>query len=226
MSPNTTSQKHETFVRWFLRFNGYFSIENFIVHDPAHVSNGTVANRTEVDTLAVRLPFSREERGQFVAANWPPLVSGSEGKYDIVIAESKSGKANKPNNVWSKRDEDVIRDVVRFIGLHSSEEVIDHVASKLGQEFKCDGPDHRYRYIIFCDVPNRQYVGQGVTYLTYQAMVRFLVEVRGQSWTHVNRGVTSIHYQWHELVNEIFRISNEHGASIEDRCARIIAALA
>jgi len=24
--------KYEVFVRWYLRFNGYFTIENFIVH--------------------------------------------------------------------------------------------------------------------------------------------------------------------------------------------------
>lgn len=46
----------ETFVRWYLRFNGYFTIENFIVHDPRRLWKQTIGNQTELDTLAIRLP--------------------------------------------------------------------------------------------------------------------------------------------------------------------------
>jgi len=110
----------ERFVRWFLRFNGYFSIENFVVHaadDPARVSDGIVAPYTEVDTLAVRMPHSAETKGPLRVANYSPLVSGADGKIDVVIAEAKSGNENKPNKPWREKQVSVIEYIVRFIGI-------------------------------------------------------------------------------------------------------------
>jgi hypothetical protein len=56
---------YEVFVRWYLRFNGYFTIENFIVHgaDTEPFRGEYVTAKTEVDTIAIRLPHSREETG-------------------------------------------------------------------------------------------------------------------------------------------------------------------
>jgi hypothetical protein len=37
----------ERFVRWYLRFNGYFTSENFYVHNPDKVFLGNVGNDTD-----------------------------------------------------------------------------------------------------------------------------------------------------------------------------------
>jgi hypothetical protein len=50
----------ETFVRWYVRFNGYLGVENFIVHEPRA---GRVNQGTESDILAVRFPYSQEDPG-------------------------------------------------------------------------------------------------------------------------------------------------------------------
>ena len=94
---------YERFVTSFLRLNGYFTVPNFIVHaadDPARVSAGHVGNYTEADTLAVRMPHSREVTGKLHIANYRPLVDAAAGKFDVVIAEAKSGNENKPNRIW------------------------------------------------------------------------------------------------------------------------------
>jgi len=31
------ADNYERFVRWYLRFNGYFTVENFYVHNPTKV---------------------------------------------------------------------------------------------------------------------------------------------------------------------------------------------
>lgn len=44
--------KAEEFIRWYLRFNGYFSIENFVVHaadNPKRIKEGVVPQDTECD---------------------------------------------------------------------------------------------------------------------------------------------------------------------------------
>lgn len=103
MDASATNQKSEEFVRWFLRFNGYFGIENFVVHaadDPSRISDGIVAPHTETDTLAVRMPYSREVAANLKIANYPQLVDGSTGRFDVIIGEAKTGNENKPNRVW------------------------------------------------------------------------------------------------------------------------------
>ena len=95
--------KYERFVVAYLRLNAYFTVPNFIVHagdDPGRISSGQVGNYTETDVLAVRMPYSREVTGKLRVANHDSLVDGIAGKMDVVIAEVKSGKDNKPNPVW------------------------------------------------------------------------------------------------------------------------------
>ena len=100
--PNGRAERFETFVTWYLRFNGYFTVPSFYVHagdDPKRISGDTVGNLTEVDTLAIRLPYSREESGaQFpIAKN---LLEGAEGRFDVIVAEVKSGK---PRSITARR---------------------------------------------------------------------------------------------------------------------------
>jgi hypothetical protein len=94
---------HEKFVCWYLRFNGYFTVDNFVVHaadDENRISKGIVAPHTEVDSLAVRMPYSSEIAGDLKIANHKLLVDNQNGRFDVVIAEVKSGKSNQPNMVW------------------------------------------------------------------------------------------------------------------------------
>jgi hypothetical protein len=228
MTTVSSADKLERFVRWFLRLNGYFTVENFIVHaagDSTRISNGLIAPHTEVDTLAVRMPYSHETAGTLHIANWEALVGGSNGRFDVVIAESKSGAENRPNTVWRDGDGKVISYLVRFIGLYKTEDEIKAVAAKLASSFEYEDDLCRFRYAIFSNSENDHYRGKRVTYFTYESMVRFLVEVRGQCWIEKNIGVASIHDQWDPLIKAIFDIANDHGSPVEERRRRIMEEL-
>lgn len=224
----SNDQKVERFVRWFLRFNGYFGIENFVVHaadDPLRISDGIVAPHTETDTLGIRMPYSEEIAGTLRIANFPQLVDGATGRFDVVIAEAKSGNENRPNKVWRNGITEPVEYLTRFVGLCNSEEEIRAISSRLLSHFSYEDKRSRFRYIVFSSIANEHYGKSGVTYLVYEDLVRFLVTVRGQCWIEANIGTASVHYQWDPFINRIFDIANDSQNSTEERCTRIIREL-
>jgi len=192
------SDKYERFIGWYLRLNGYFTIDNFIVHaadDPTRISNDRIGNYTEIDILGVRMPYSREVTGCLYVANHEPLVNESERRFDVVIAEVKSGNDNRPNPVWRNGDNPIpIEYIVRFIGLHECDDEISEIASTLLSRYTYEEDDKCHiRYIVFSKVANPHWQSQGVTYITYDDIIQFLVEVRGQCWVH-SLALVSHHY--------------------------------
>jgi hypothetical protein len=220
MSEELDSIKFEEFVRWFLRLNGYFGIENFIVHaadDPERISGGVVAPYTETDTIAVRMRHSQEIAGTLTVANYPPLVDGSQERFDVVIAEAKSGNENRPNKVWRNGSLEPIEYIVRFVGLHKTDNEVAKVAKELSTKYVYEDDECRFRYIVFSRKPNPEYALRGVTYLEVQSVINFLVEVRGQCWIEKNIGVASVHQNWNPLINGIFAIANDQNLDIHER---------
>jgi len=128
------SRRFETFVTWYLRFNGYFTVPSFVVHagdDPTRISDDVVGQYTEVDTLAVRLPYSREEAGIRIPTH-DRLVDGADGKLDVVVAEVKSGNRAYPNASWQGADKvSNIEYILRFIGLYQDDSKVREVAAAL-----------------------------------------------------------------------------------------------
>ena len=52
---------YEKYIRWYLRLNGFLSVENFIAHadgDPTRQRGRLVGQRTELDVIGVRFPFA------------------------------------------------------------------------------------------------------------------------------------------------------------------------
>ena len=116
-------------MRWYLRFNGYFTIENFYVPNTEQVSDGVVGNYTETDILAVRLPHSSETIGDMMIANHKTLVDEADKRIDIVIAEVKNSVDPRPNRAWRYHDAptataiETIERIVRFIGVLERDQV-------------------------------------------------------------------------------------------------------
>lgn len=221
------AERAERFCRWFLRFNGYFSIENFIVHasdDPSRISGGLVAPVTETDVLALRMPHSMEVKGQLHVANFLPLVEGAGNKIDVIIGESKTGDA-RPNAIWRRDGTAAIEYLVRFVGLCSTDDAVREVSAELKNRFSSVTSNARYRYVVFCEQPNDHYAKLGVQYITFLDMVRFLVEVRGQCWIAANIGVASIHYQWDPLINQIFDVINRMDVDNEVKIQEVLQVL-
>ena len=223
------ADRYEQFIACYLRLNAYFTITNFIVHasdDPTRISGGQIGNYTETDILGIRMPYSVEKTGDLFIANHEALVAGSDQKTDVVVAEVKSGNGNKPNAAWKKMgaSHPAIPYIVRFVGLHDESEISD-VAKALASDFHFEDDRCRLRYIVFARKCNKDYASKGVTYITFRDVIRFLVEVRGQSWIECNLGVASCHTQWDEVLKEVFSIANDR-ASVDERIERIESYLA
>lgn len=223
------SGKHEQFVTSYLRLNGYFVVPNFIVHagdDQKRILSGRIGNYTETDILGIRMPYSREQTGRLHIANDPQLVNVAKGKFDVVVAEVKSGRNNKPNSVWKRtKNAAPIEYIVRFIGLQRNDSEVKKAASSLLKCYEYEDDQCRIRYIMFSSEPNYYYQSRGVKYFTYGDLAKFLVEVRGQCWLDKDMGVASSHPQWDPLLNKIFDIANDLGISIEVRKNKVLELL-
>lgn len=223
------ANKYERFVASYLRLNGYFTVPNFIVPaagDPARISDGTVGNYTETDIIAIRMPHSREVAGKLHVANDPLLIDGANGKADVVVAEVKSGNDNKPNRPWlGSNAKEVGTYIARFVGLHRDDEV-QTVGGTLATACRFEDERCRFRYIIFAIQPNAHYQQQGVSYITFEQAISFIVEVRGQCWMDKNIGVASSHHQRDDLLIEVFAIANRIEQHAAERVLEIQSMLA
>ncbi len=176
---------YERLVRWYLRFNGYFTVENFYIHNPLKVHQRKVGCDTETDIIGIRMPYSSEVVGGMKIENHKALVAGSNG-VDVVIAEvKKNGKPSKPNRIWrhpkSPKALATIAYMVRFIGVARDEKAIQSIAARLAEDFHYCGRGVRIRYIMFSKALSRGYVDR-VQNISFTDIVRFLDEQRGQCW--------------------------------------------
>ncbi|HEX5002157.1 MAG TPA: hypothetical protein VFW78_06650 [Bacteroidia bacterium] len=81
----------ETNAYWYLRLNGFFLIENFVVHRTAEITHSS-----DIDLLGLRLPYVFEEVGgqnndwdeELLAELNPDLMTG-------IICEVKTGSFNE-----------------------------------------------------------------------------------------------------------------------------------
>lgn len=84
---------YEKLVSLYLRLNGYFIVENFIIHP----QDQGRSQRSEVDVFGIRLPYQAEIAGGTVMTNDIELVDIGCNCIDIVFAEVKSGRGQIPN---------------------------------------------------------------------------------------------------------------------------------
>jgi hypothetical protein len=214
------------FVKWYLRFNGYFSIEGFVVHAAdkiKKIDGDTIPQQTECDLLSIRLPYSREFSADLCMANDPQIVNGGEEKTDILICEVKSGIDNAPNPVWkhASTHQDMVEYIVRFCGVFPDDDVFKSACRELSKKYEFKGNNTRIRYIIFSKEPFARHQKRGVTYITFRSIIEFLVSIRGQSWQGAKLGVASKHQQWPKFVRCIFDIANYHDGPIEEKMIKV-----
>lgn len=223
------TNNYERFVAAYLRLNGYFTVPNFILHaadDPTRISKGAIGNYTETDVIGVRFPHSREVTGGLVIKNHDILVDGANGKVDVVVAEAKSGNSDTPNAIWVGPNARLAASyIARFVGLHRENE-LDAVADGIASRFSFEDERCRLRYILFSDQPNGHYQAKGVSYITYQQALEFIVSIRGECWIESNIGVASVHNQWDALLIDVFKVANKTQESVDSRVREIRTMLA
>lgn len=138
----------------------------------------------------------------------------------------KSGNDNRPNRVWLGPDaEKTACYIARFVGLQNESE-IGPIGKALPTVFRFEDDRCRFRYMIFAADPNQHYAKKGVSYITFDEAISFIVQVRGHCWIQSNIGVASTHHQWDELLVDIFAIANKTTESEGQRVQEIRSMLA
>jgi hypothetical protein len=80
----------EKVAYWYFRLNGFFQIENFVVHP-----SGRGGQRTDADLLAVRFPYRAErlfDNRNDIMSDDVQRLSLSNDLIDVVIAEVKTNQ--------------------------------------------------------------------------------------------------------------------------------------
>jgi hypothetical protein len=104
----------EKVAYWYFRLNGFFQIENFVVHPERRGGQ-----RTDADLLAVRFPFRAErlfdDPNDIMADDAQPLALSGD-LIDVVIAEVKTNQPCTLNGPWTRQDRQNVHRVLAAIG--------------------------------------------------------------------------------------------------------------
>jgi hypothetical protein len=104
----------ERVAYWYFRLNGFFQIENFVVHPEKRGSQ-----RTDADLLAVRFPYRAErlfDDPSDVMADDERGLALSRDRIDVVIAEVKRNQPCTLNGPWTRQDRQNVHRVLAAIG--------------------------------------------------------------------------------------------------------------
>lgn len=104
----------EKVAYWYFRLNGFFQIENFVVHPERHGGQ-----RTDADLLAVRFPHRAErlfDDPDDIMPDDVKRLSLSGDLMDVIIAEVKTNQPCTLNGPWTEEDRQNVHRVLAAIG--------------------------------------------------------------------------------------------------------------
>ncbi len=146
---------------WYLRLNGYFTIPNFVAH-------GRPGALTDVDVLAVRLPYSSESR--FI--DDPALEIPKEG-IDIIFAEAKRGEIHALNGPWDDPRRGAINYVLQRVGIVPAE-YVEKLAAELYAKRRAIENGFTIRICAFARNISPELGGSGVKFLDWKHVLGFV----------------------------------------------------
>jgi len=165
-----SANRIEKLVYWYLRFNGYLTVENFTVH-PDHKKEP----EAEADILAVRFPYSKEEPEGYVFDRDNELVLPDV--IDFIIGESKSGMCAINKNSWGNPSLNHIQYALEWMGFLPNnpqiyQEYIDHLKDQ--RVWSCNG--HSVRFLCFGKTINDELreTYPAVLQITHMRMMNFV----------------------------------------------------
>jgi hypothetical protein len=123
----------EKVAYWYFRLNGFFQIENFVVHPTSQGSQ-----RTDADLLAVRFPFRTErlfDDPNDVMVDDTKGLALSSDLIDIVIAEVKTNQPCTLNGPWTRSDRQNVHRVLAAIGCLPTHRIESAAADIYGMGF-------------------------------------------------------------------------------------------
>lgn len=138
----------EELVYWYLRFNGFFPLTNFVLHRQGLLSNQSA----DADLLGVRPKFVSEEIGEDHRDD--DLFKHFSDNVNIgVICEVKSGRIRSSDILMTR--EDRIKYALKRLGFFSEEKVLMYM-ERLKNEEVIRGKFHEVGKLLFTDRPFNQ----------------------------------------------------------------------
>ncbi len=212
-------QRAELIANWYLRFNGYFPLTSFILHD-AGATKQPGGQITDADILAIRLPYTEEiieGPAEPIRVKTDPQLDVARDFTDFIIAEVSSQECkfnwlNETNQVVEVKFLDYC---LRRFGYWPSD-AIPEISEKLSVE-KCTFSDDtkrvRLRLLAFgstrCDgLP-------GIQQITFETVFEYLRDLFGcydPYSSEQTRKIVSDHKQWAPLICEIYGRLRGHKA--------------
>ncbi len=210
-------------IKWYLRFNGFFTVDNFVVHaadDKKRISKGVVGNYTDVDVLALRLPFYTEKTGELEIPVDQRLKR--RGKIEIIIAECKTGNKSELNSIWKNSNIEAIEYILKFCGVIEAEKELTDIAKQVASSLRYEDNRLLIQVILFGQsAPSKYWSDRNILFISYAEVVSFLQCERGQCWIKSGIGDRSIHDSWDDTIKNIFLIANDIKLSSEQKRASI-----
>ena len=117
MNQRERSRIQEDLVSLYLRLNGFFVTQGFIVHSSDHGRN-----LTELDVLALRLPFNSEPEREI---SHDPLLQLADNNTELFLCEVKSRQKKLRFNQPLVEHPRAMSTIIRWSGLLPEREVDD-----------------------------------------------------------------------------------------------------
>lgn len=146
------ANRFELLATQYLRFNGYFTIQDFTVHPDFRKQPGG----TDADILAVRFPYSEEFQLRYNFERDTDLILPD--RMDFLICEVKTGCCDINQKTWRNTDRKNVEYAIRWMGFESDNDKINEWAAQIYGKGECDLPEEHkcIRFISFGKLENRE----------------------------------------------------------------------
>lgn len=175
-------KQYEVLAKLYLRLKG-FVVTNLIIH-----SNVPGSEKSEIDIVAVRMPYHSQE---YRHVNVPDYLECSSSRIEIIIGDVKNynNPAKLKFNRGLRRDRESIKQLVYWLGVYEevSNEIIEKFEKCLNlhrdwphNEFAQFSEDlnigrFTFKFTFFCPSLSK-WNGRGFKYIDGQEMIDFIWE--------------------------------------------------
>jgi hypothetical protein len=134
----------EQLAYWYLRLNGYFTVQNFVLHPEKDGSQ-----RTEADLLAVRFPYHSEEINGTPMKN-DCILDCVPGKIDFIIAEVKGKERDCClNPTWTNSEKKNINYALNWFGIIDEKSKLYEISRVLYKSYSYEDDRFFIRFVCF-----------------------------------------------------------------------------
>lgn len=220
----------EILASWYLRFNGFFVVPNFILHD-AGLAKQAGGQLSEADLLAIRMPHEHEviKKGDGMKINvqQDQILDLTAQMMDFVIGEvsSKRCKFNWMDTKSQNVNQEYLEYALRRFGWWGDPSEISAILAKRKRSEAIDekvGITTRIRLLSFGNYINPNL--KGILQITFQDVLQYMKEGLFMSYGKDKKlkKIVSDHKQWDPLICQVYRKLLGHKV-IEQTVAEVLA---